>query len=196
MVAPGEARRKQPLSKRARTGMLGPYRRVWVKFGGFQVKVDIRPEGSSTELLKKEVGENVVIGISSSKMPEFAIFLSPYTEEEIISMKAVFDMAFAAGIEVAKRRDRVAARAALDGDYTYPRMLREAPSIYVREGEQFEPVPYLSREVVSDIDPTEFEFDFESIKQRAKDIISKKFKVPQEIALSEEDAHPEEEGDE
>jgi len=175
--------------KPTKQGTITESRRAWTKFSGCEAVFYVRDDDDEAYGIK-ETGELITLALTQGKgRKSFSLNLGPYTEDELLCLFQVIQMAFAAALDIAKRRDLVAAQAAVDGDFSYARSLRPDPSIYVREGEKFSHIPYFKRHVETSKDVKQFEFDFNKVRVRAMGTVSAPFVGEQAIVLDEDDMY-------
>ncbi|AKJ71753.1 hypothetical protein TIN2_63 [Tsukamurella phage TIN2] len=136
---------------------------MWTKAYRYAFTTYVRPNST------RNYGVDVDLFIEAEGRRVIQVKLTSLTEEELVAIKRVIDVAFEASLDSVKARDKIAEEALQDGDTSLGRIFRDPPVIWRREGGtafedtlEFLPTGWLGR---SSIDPSQQE---RSIASRAK----------------------------
>lgn len=80
-------------------------------------------------LTKETIGKDIFIHLSNASGRAFPINLSTLTVEELNALHEVIEHAFTAARPIVEERDRIAEKAAADGNDTFHRRHRSSPKV-------------------------------------------------------------------
>lgn len=132
MPDPGEKRRIVQRLK----GHMSDRRRAWLNAGGQVFTLYIAPGDEAEEDQPPQVGDSVYLYITRGKY-KARVELTDMTQAELVATKQILDMAFANALPTVIRRDAEAEEGFNEGLTSNPRIYRDAPRLFVREGEEF-----------------------------------------------------------
>jgi hypothetical protein len=114
-------------------GQLSRSRWGWVKvyFGQFVLWADYALDEENNET---DVVQDIKLLYPIPKRPPVSWNLTACTEEELNSIKHLFDTAFALALPIVRERDKEAQDALDNGDDSHSRIYRQVPQLVYREG--------------------------------------------------------------